>query len=526
MSPPRLRAPASHGEILAVPPLAEAGRLLLQNEEQFAAPSALICGRLLGELRRTARREVELAARQFMIRRQLPVPPASSGLVVTGHQPELFHPGVWIKNFAACGIARRHGLTGLSLIVDNDYVKSVAVKLPRLMPQGAGLTQAPLDRWSGSAPFEELRVRDEATFAAFPEAVRSAAGDWPFQPVVAQLWQLVGEPRSPSPLLGERLAVARHRLEEKWGCSNLEVPLSELCRTETFARFACHLLDNLPRFRTIHNEQLAAYRWRHRLRSKNHPVPALTEQDDWLEAPFWVWRTGEGQRRRLFVRRVRDVLELRHGSMILATLTGSSKPEEMVAQFQAVAAQDYKIRTRALTTTLFARLCVADLFIHGIGGAIYDELTDSILRSFYRIEPPRFLTISGTLRLPFATPSVSAESLRAQRHELRELWYKPERWLKDRNNDGSLRELCAAKASLASQSPADSAAKIQRWRAIQQLNDQLRPYLIKERSFLEQVVCSQENALASRRLLQDREYAFCLHPEESLRGLMETVWVA
>ena len=30
-------------------------------------------------------------------------PTSFDRMVVTGHQPELFHPGVWVKNFAVAG---------------------------------------------------------------------------------------------------------------------------------------------------------------------------------------------------------------------------------------------------------------------------------------------------------------------------------------------------------------------------------------------------------------------------------------
>ena len=49
------------------------------------------------------------------------MPDASAdSLLLAGHQPELFHPGVWVKNFALNGLARRHGATPLNLVVDND----------------------------------------------------------------------------------------------------------------------------------------------------------------------------------------------------------------------------------------------------------------------------------------------------------------------------------------------------------------------------------------------------------------------
>ena len=59
-----------------------------------------------------------------------------------------------------------------------------------------------------------------------------------------------------------------------------------------------------------------------------------------------------------------------------------------------------KVRSRALTNTLFARLFLSDLFIHGIGGGKYDELTDDLIRRFYGIEPPEFLILSATRLLP------------------------------------------------------------------------------------------------------------------------------
>ena len=60
---------------------------------------------------------------------------------------------------------------------------------------------------------------------------------------------------------------------------------------------------------------------------------------------------------------------------------------------------EWKVRTRALTTTLFARLFLGDLFIHGIGGAKYDELGDEVARGFLGAPPPPFLTLSLTLWL-------------------------------------------------------------------------------------------------------------------------------
>ena len=42
-----------------------------------------------------------------------------------------------------------------------------------------------------------------------------------------------------------------------------------------------------------------------------------------------------------------------------------------------------RLRPRALTTTMYLRLAMGDLFLHGIGGAKYDQLTDRIIEHFF-----------------------------------------------------------------------------------------------------------------------------------------------
>ena len=79
-----------------------------------------------------------------------------------------------------------------------------------------------------------------------------------------------------------------------------------------------------------------------------------------------------------------------------------------------------KVRPRALITTMYARLVLSDLFIRGIGGAKYDELTDLIIRRFFGIEPPAYITATATFRLPIERPSVSLNDVQQSAQRLRE----------------------------------------------------------------------------------------------------------
>src|SRR5205823_1068847 len=145
----------------------------------------------------------------------------------------------------------------------------------------------------------------------------------------------------------ERFVAARRTLERQWGCHNLELPLSRLCRSDSFARFALHLLANLERFHHIYNDVLRRHRQEHRIRSKNHPVPDLAEADGWRELPFWAWRTG--RRARLFARRLGPRLQLRYGAETLPDLPAPDDPAALTA-WRELQEAGYKIRSRALTT--------------------------------------------------------------------------------------------------------------------------------------------------------------------------------
>ncbi|MFN9917551.1 MAG: hypothetical protein ACK53L_33510, partial [Pirellulaceae bacterium] len=47
-------------------------------------------------------------------------PLADRPLILSGHQPELFHPGVWFKNFLLSSLAARHQAVALNIQVDHD----------------------------------------------------------------------------------------------------------------------------------------------------------------------------------------------------------------------------------------------------------------------------------------------------------------------------------------------------------------------------------------------------------------------
>ncbi len=522
----RLRAPSANGATLADPPLPEAGSALDANADRLRHWDHDFQGRHAGRLRAMARAEVMALARTYHQRHGLDMPEAAGSLdrmVVTGHQPELFHPGVWVKNFAVAGLAEQTRAVGLNLIVDNDIPKGPSIRVP--FRDGDRLRVAPVafDIWSGESPYEDQKVQDEAMFAAFADQVRAMAGDLLPNPLIETFWPKVLRRKADTDRVGLRFALARREVEAEWGVRNWEIPISQVCETEAFGWFASHLLANLPRFQATHNAALARYRAAYGIRSKNHPVPALARQGEWLEAPFWVWRSSAPRRKPLMARQLSQTIELRiagednpFAELPLSADRDACCSIDVLAELPK---QGIRLRTRALTTTLFARYILGDLFVHGIGGAKYDELGDELARGFFGIEPPTFLTLSLTQWLGLPDDPASATRLRSVEATLRDLDFNPDRHLPEPRPAETRAAVEAKWAAIESELTTRPQRKA-RLRAIRQANHDLSPFVDAQRQTLLSERVGVKAGLKRNAVARSREYAFPLHDEARVRAAM------
>jgi hypothetical protein len=295
----------------------------------------------------------------------------------------------------------------------------------------------------------------------------------------------------------------------------LELPLGEVCRQPAWHGFAAHLLARHARLRDDYNAALLAYRRAARIRSRTHPVPELAAESDWQEVPLWIWSDADRQRRRLFVRRRAVGMELTDLAGLRRQL--DSAESALPSQLEELAEEGIKLRPRALITTMFARLVLGDLFLHGIGGSKYDELTDEIIRRLFGVEPPGYGTVTATRCLAPRSLEAEQEQLRHIDRTLRDLYYNPDRFVDEADaHDEKIAGWIAEKRRLIASEPPRGARK-ERHQAIEGANRRLREcveskrreLVIQRRRFAEQLHVS--------RLIGSREFSFCLFPQESLR---------
>jgi hypothetical protein len=453
------------------------------------------------------------------------VPKRDALIVMTGHQPEYFHPGVWFKNFLASELARHASATAIHLIVDNDLCRAQQIRVPTKVDNHVQLRSVPLDADLPSMPFEERRIVDADVWQFFAERVSSVVEPLVRQPLINGIWPAANSAARRHGNLGRAICESRHLLEHRWGLRTWEIPFSSLAETEGHLHFVAHLLHHLPRFHSVFHRALRAHRREYRIRSQTHPVPNLQRDGDWWESPFWIWTAGDPRRQPLWVRRSREWFELRgsgEAGVLLADrgerVVRLDRAGHLVPGLLDLTSRGIKIRPRALTLTMFARMFLCDLFIHGIGGAQYDRLTDQLIDSFFHVTPSEFVTATATRHLPIPHALAEPDDIRRIDGELRDLWYHPERYFgRPLAHTPETQALALQKHSLVSLSPPRGNRKA--WHEeISQINARLReslqPTYDRLQSLRRQAV-SRQRELA---ILTSREHPFCLFPEEDLCG--------
>ena len=157
-------------------------------------------------------------------------------------------------------------------------------------------------------------------------------------------------------------------------------------------------------------------------------------------------------------------------------------------------------------------VCLGDSFVHGIGGGNYDEVTDDLMRRWLGIEPPGFVVLSATLRLPLDPPAATADDVRRAGRHLRDLAWNPQRY-------AGPAEMVAAKGRLIREQPIDRRERRAWFRRLQDATLALRPFVADRIAAAEREVEVVRRAAEVRAAWRLREFAWCLFPEE-VKGRM------
>lgn len=444
---------------------------------------------------------------------------ADMPLFVSGHQPALFHPGVWAKNFAIDRMASSVGGQAIQIVIDNDLMRNHSILCPTGSADEPVVASISFDGYQNATPYEARFVQDPQLFASFANRVAERIKPFVCNPLVNRLWPDVIAATHADHSIGHAFAQARHRMEHSWGLRTLEVPLSQLCETGEFRWFAAHLFLRAGEVLHSYNSRLQEYRDVHRLRNHAQPLPDLRSEDDWQETPFWIWKSDDPNRRAAWVRKSENDLVISNRTKDSWRLKNAiNDPSKIADQLQGYSEHGLRLRPRALSNTMFLRLFCADAFVHGIGGAKYDQVTDLIIHDLFQVTAPTFGVLSLTALLPSPGPPLKHREIIHKRVQIREMHFHPERFLADEmqaNNQVSSK--VKSKQKLIRAKPATGSAAA--WhQSLDRLNAELRGYLQRKTERERKNLSKLMSRSKSSEIFVSREWSFCLFEENFLRG--------
>lgn len=404
-----LRTPAADGELLIEPDARHLEQLADENRRTLGAWDGPMLDGSIQELRDATRARLSEEG--------------GSPLFMTGHQPDFIHAGVWAKQAVAAELRDRVGGSAWNLVVDEDVQHETSLVVPSQTKQGLEIRRVPYAERSHGRSFERIGALTAEEQSRFGDGVLEAMGGVYGSSFMPAFLGALGSSDSSAGWVGQIMA-GRDAIDAALG-----VHLKSARVSKTWpAWHAADLMLNGCRFVEAYNASLAEYRRALNIRSPSRPVPDLGREGSRMELPLWAV-SSEGVRRRVWI-------EPEVGSVRVFAdeeAVGRLGVSELGSAESAAGAMErelsVQLRPRALVLTLWARMFACDLFIHGIGGALYDRITDGIIRRYYGVGPPAYGCVSATVHLGFETYPVGPADRQSAQWRVRDLSANPLRYV-------------------------------------------------------------------------------------------------
>jgi hypothetical protein len=401
--------PATDGECLFDPPREEVPQLIESNHSPLQNCDCSVAEASFRDLRSAARRRIaERAART-----------ASEGLriVVAAHQPGFPGPGILYKHRVLQELSVRN--LSVNFVADSDVCRGLSVSIPCRRGRGIGLKEVIIVAGGRPVVFEKLRLPPKREVDLCYDEIEGLLGPPGFQEMLFSFrdFRVVHDK-----VYREGDSAAKVLTAYRGGYyptpAVLEHSISEISHSEEFLLFGRDIIENIEKFHEAYNSALEEHRRLHGIRNPAIPFPKLKREGNVRELPFWAVDALH-RRRRLFAR-----CEGAKRSVFLDGKASEGLPPEPVVL------DSLRIRPRAACLTMFLRLFVADVFVHGVGGGNYDQATDRIIQAYYGILPPAYLVCSRT-KFPSNDRSAVLDAKAAQlREKLRQMEQNPEKFVR------------------------------------------------------------------------------------------------
>lgn len=410
-------------------------------------------------LRRSARRRFTTAAEQFVLRLSriaqqaglgqltnsvLTGDPDADAIVMTGHQPVIFHSGLTYKYEMTERFARESRCICAAIIIDTDEGDAGHFVYPSLESDAASINtvrptpdnnspandrELTVTRLSASVAAasslylyaalktsDELRLLEKNVGTALQELQLDASAEHALRTL--RHYILLSDAAVPA---FEASVISRWYAGIGAGC--LELPLSAFSCFPEAELLMLSILNRAADFAVLFNQRLQEFRLSHGIENRANPFPDLDTVPSASELPFWVLDHLGRKRTALRVVIAGSDIELLAGQISVHRARHGLTENDL----SALRERGLQIVPRGPMITAFLRLLCADLFVHGTGGGKYDQFTDDLIRSFWKCDPPAYC-VSSASRYLLSDERTELQRLEDSEATLRDLQFNPQRY--------------------------------------------------------------------------------------------------
>lgn len=421
-------------------------------------------------------RSFSIDARARRFREQLGLP-TDRPIIMTGHQPIIWHAGILAKYLAADALAQKlNGAQG-RLLIDHDDDDPFAFRVPVLDDQGI-TREHTINLAHNRRDGQPIRSRPAAEISAVPEPLFAL-------PSAAEGAERIRDAMAAHQDESSAAAQTARALDDLLAPLTSDAPsysmmATDVSRTDLYAALVRRMLDDPCAMAEAYNRAAAAF--------PDANIKPLSIAVERTELPLW--------------------------HLAPDGLTRTHVWSDNMSRIEHTTA-------KALFMTGLFRLAGCDLFIHGTGGLIYDRITEHWFREWLGTTEGALAPMIGVtadLYLPLPYADFTASSAARAKWLAHSAHHNPA--LADDNAHAARKaELLVRIAAAEWGSPRRKAL----YRELHALLDAYHASHAVSLEALDEAASRAHNLIGAGELARDRTWPFPLHSDETLKALRDRV---
>ena len=302
------------------------------------------------------------------------------------------------------------------------------------------------------------------------------------------------------------------------------LPVSLMSESKCFTDFVSSIICDAVKFTDIYNQGICNQMQTLNLNPAQTIRPLKIDlQKNVIELPFWL-TFPTGRKFPLYVNLEGKNLSFGTAFNILGTLDSSSPEGKKQQLLEIMKTHNCRIRPKAVGLTLFVRLYLADWFVHGVGGGLYEQITDYVIRKYCKVMKLNFGVATATMTLSLEINNQNSHLTDVQlKSRLRELKFNPEKLI-DRSilDKPPVKSLLNTKNGLiktANNPQITASRRKDAWQKLSRINKELLGYTAQTHKKMLKETDLWRRHKTSKEITNCREFFFGFFREQKLKSL-------